>query len=562
MSVSRQMKSLTRPGTKPARYIAGRIISRKPGEDESLSKVRRWVHKCDEKHEQCKVFSAEAPLPSRVLNIESKPTVHVTNGEHGHYIALSYCWGENGKNTLLTSSSFTDFTSTGIDLDALPRTIQDAIIVTKTLGIKYIWIDALCIIQQEPDLKDFIIEAPKMAEYYSNAYLTLIVGSAHSCTDGFLQERSPLAAPPCEIAYNRIHAPDPDSSSDNKDELGSVYLSLSSPKAMGHITTRAWTYQELFLSSRYVVYGASQLSFRCPQYEAYENGDFRAVASLDADWSSSIVAPPSLHDVLACSDAPRAMDYAYKKWYASISAYTGRDMTNEADKLAAIAGVAKLVQKAVRCKYLYGLWENDLVRGLLWRVPRPWASPPSRRAPVKRVLRRAPSWSWASIDGMVHMASRPSTGELYRVPEDLPLKIVSHEGISDELIPIREKIDIPKAFELRVKGRIRLVWHMPFLWSGKQGFPVVEKQPVYHRTEKYELAKQWKDAYVAIGSWDTMEEYNERSYWGHQVYALLLTASTGLLLMHDDGRYRRVGHFWSANEEFFNGLDDEECVLI
>ena len=125
--------------------------------------------------------------PSRIAKLR-----WTEEGEVGNYIALSYCWG--GKQSFTaTKRTVQDFTD-GIPISKLPKTIRDAIVVTQELGLRFIWIDALCIIQD--DSEDVAREINNMAQVYRKAHLTLSAACARSVNDGFLscQHVKPLAS--------------------------------------------------------------------------------------------------------------------------------------------------------------------------------------------------------------------------------------------------------------------------------------------------------------------------------------------------------------------------------
>jgi Heterokaryon incompatibility protein (HET) len=346
-------------------------------------------------------------LPTRVVDISGKPTVVVTNATRAEYIALSYCWGPSNSNLLLTQETLLEYQTCGIDMDRLPKTIRDAILVTKKLGLNYIWIDALCIIQREDDLKDFIAEASSMAEYYSNAYLTVVAGLAADCANGFLNSRSPSKAAPCEIPYNRPETQD----SSEEQNLGSIYLCLPTSVAIGPTTTRAWTLQETELSRRVLIFGQDQFSFKCQKLEFLENGDWIRTAQNSANWSAIDIKLPSLYSIASTGDGDIDA-YMYRRWRFYLSQYSRRSMTNPQDKFAALAGLAKRVKQYVRSKYMFGIWERDLVRELLWTAfPKM-----GRMDPLKRAVIHAPSWSWAGVDGAITVDNSARLDSWYTPP--------------------------------------------------------------------------------------------------------------------------------------------------
>jgi hypothetical protein len=112
--------------------------------------------------------------------------VQTFHGQTGRYAALSYCWGASLPSTTTTANLQAH--ESGISFDTLPRTLQDAILVVRWMGIEYIWIDCLCILQDSKT--DWEHEAARMADVYPNAYLTITASRAEHCGEGFLGSRA------------------------------------------------------------------------------------------------------------------------------------------------------------------------------------------------------------------------------------------------------------------------------------------------------------------------------------------------------------------------------------
>ena len=444
--------------------------------------------------------------------------------QKGRYIAVSYCWGTSGKNLLLTASSFHPFISDGIEFEDLAKTIQDAIKVARHFEVNYIWIDALCIIQQQPDLEDFRREAPRMAEYFSNAYLTFVVGAVSDCSLGFLDQRRPTPYhPPCEIEYKRSKKQGEDESTSSEVIKTSVFLASRASKKIGCIRARAWTYQELLLSSRCLIFGEEQLKFRCLSTGCFEDGDFTPFADLDGDLVASDVysSSPNVTEVLknaASIGAAKIQEYLLNKWYWSILELSMRDMSDVFDKLATLAGLAQLFQSVLKRKYMYGLWEMDLPVGLLWRARH---APPQHPSLVTRDSSRAPSWSWASINGEVEM---PNIWRDVLELEASGFSVISHTNISGAFDPIRENWEVPRAFELLVKGFLLPVWHVPIVINAEAGFPVVDG--VFLADQKpYTVQKtcEHDHLHVGYGIWESSDDYESRNGWGYRCMLCFLT---------------------------------------
>ncbi|EEU33426.1 uncharacterized protein NECHADRAFT_56709, partial [Fusarium vanettenii 77-13-4] len=146
---------------------------------ERLANVRQWLSECVAKHKRCP-DNESVELPTRLVEVsppgdpESARLRTTTGGETGRYATLSYCWG--GPQPFQTvTDSFADY-STALPYSNLPRTILDALQVTRSLGLRYIWVDSLCIIQDDPEDKNR--ELPQMLRIYENSFITVSAGSA------------------------------------------------------------------------------------------------------------------------------------------------------------------------------------------------------------------------------------------------------------------------------------------------------------------------------------------------------------------------------------------------
>jgi hypothetical protein len=151
--------------------------------------AKEWLRSCGEKHPRCLPLS-DRPLPTRVIDVGDKDSsrVHlvVSHGRLGRYIALSHCWGDR-EPTTTTPDSYNNHINKGIAIGDLPQTFRDAIGVVRALGFQYLWIDCLCIIQQ--DGEDWQREAPRMREVYANAVVT-IASCVRDAFVGFPKESS------------------------------------------------------------------------------------------------------------------------------------------------------------------------------------------------------------------------------------------------------------------------------------------------------------------------------------------------------------------------------------
>lgn len=175
-----------------------------------FEKIDKWLENCNGTHLDCpRLKDQKALLPTRLLDLSSLPNkadfskaqgdprklmddkafrlVENSQGSTGQYITLSYCWGKSLAYTTTTANLQMHKQDGGIKYAQLPKTLQDAVFLVRNLGFQYLWADCLCIIQD--DKADWEHEAARMANVYTNAYLTIAATRASHCGEGFLQER-------------------------------------------------------------------------------------------------------------------------------------------------------------------------------------------------------------------------------------------------------------------------------------------------------------------------------------------------------------------------------------
>jgi len=168
-----------------------------PLASEVQAQINVWNLSCLRDHASCSRVECDIlPLPSRVLDLAALDDsgdsggsgdlqLLETKGQTGRYVALSYRWGQ-GLTYLTTKDSLQDRIAR-IRSSELPRTLRDAVVYTRSLNIRYLWVDSLCIIQH--DMDDWEREAGQMYAVYGNAYLVLAAVRATSTEEGFLDVR-------------------------------------------------------------------------------------------------------------------------------------------------------------------------------------------------------------------------------------------------------------------------------------------------------------------------------------------------------------------------------------
>ena len=301
------------------------------------------------------------------------------------YATLSHCWGGT-QPVVLTKGNFDAFAH-DVPFASLPATFRDAIRLTLALGLEHIWIDSLCIIQDSRE--DWATEAQLMCDVYSHSWVNLAATSSRNCHGGLFRS-SPLAFP-CLIRASWSGIP------------SGSYLCLDETAWKRRIdraplNKRGWVLQERLLSPRIVHFAYDQIWWSCVELphasESFPGGTSTGF------WPSV----PSLVDLLQAerdgADPDNDRAPWTDQWAAIVQAYTRTELTYGSDKLVALAGIAEAVSRIVGIPgtdYLAGLWAQDIVVDLLWRM----ANSGCRRAAEYR----APSWTWASTDGEIYMHS-------------------------------------------------------------------------------------------------------------------------------------------------------------
>lgn len=315
-----------------------RLIERDPLSDATIDLVRDWLTACTS-HTFCRAQVAR-PLPKRLISVYSSAKVILIehDGELGHYLALSHCWGSVDDAFSTTRDNFVERTTIGIQETHLPNNFRHAIAFTRRLNYDYIWIDSLCIIQHDQD--DWACEASKMAQYYNNASLTLTVADALTCHDGFLHFRNHYTSPSISAKREDAYC--------LREVLPDDYeLNLKSP-----INKRAWTLQERLISPRIIHFTRNQLLWHCRtcawaegyvynsfrSHDEFELGCQKAGSYIDREendayWRSRIP-DPSYQPYFD-------LNFAAEVWYNCISEFTTRFLSHASDKLAAISGLAE-----------------------------------------------------------------------------------------------------------------------------------------------------------------------------------------------------------------------------
>ena len=380
------------------------------------------------------------------------------------YATLSYCWGppvDAYQQPKLTQATKIQFYKE-IPLEGMTPVLHDVIIVCRALQIRYIWIDALCILQG--DKTDWERHSNKMGQIFQHSYVTICTPASSSCMQGFLRRTTKSCRPSIQIGYI-------DEISD--EVLGAYSLrpaleigqhtkfdvhphvfskipAVHRDLALSSWALRGWVFQERFLSPRQIIFGTTMLHVRQDEVIVSESGETSS--------DDSLLDHPGLYQVLPQMNSMLNRGrHTPDCWYGIVEQYRFMEWTEELDLFPALSGIAGFFEQIMHDQYLAGLWKKDLYCGLLWHVGRTGARSPSSLGELLEILNSdglqiGPSWSWASRPDFFEFDISPRINTLCRVrthlrPEfDLLNSSISVDGVN----PLGR---VQKA-SLKIRGRM------------------------------------------------------------------------------------------------------------
>ncbi|PQE12083.1 heterokaryon incompatibility protein [Rutstroemia sp. NJR-2017a BVV2] len=400
--------------------------------------VKGWLRDCQENHDECAANSCtftrdSRNLPTRILDVgrEDGFKVYVCEPESsatGPYLTLSHRWGssEMPQLTAKTKSSFMK----GILVSELPKTFRDAITVTRFLGIRFLWIDCLCILQDS--LEDWRIESALMGDIYRRGLCNIAASIGGGSDSGLFLERDLSMVLPITVLGKSI-------------ERGPARYLWKSNTWLKEIESsplnkRAWVCQERLLAQRVLHFGKNQIFWECSAKtacETFPTGSPR-IDLIPGTRESNRRLLDGLRKYKNSKAAgkktelPEIAGLVHSHWWSFLWSYSRCGITKGEDKLIAISGIAKEMRTTLGGEYLAGLWQFNLCQDLLWFVE--FSFEYSSRRPERARPWRAPTWSWASIDGDI------------TIPEfcDKRVKFKEHEDLitvmSVEISPIGDDV--------------------------------------------------------------------------------------------------------------------------
>lgn len=379
--------------------IIGRPVSPEPESEALFARIQGWLSECLLRHPECArdlefsppIGCLESPvaLPTRVIDVgpidsTPQPRLFESQGAQGVYIALSHCWGK--LRILTTTTENYRRHQAGVEFFALSKTFRDAINITRRLGVRYLWIDSLCIIQDSR--ADWQTESSRMGSVYKNATLTIAAADAKDGSEGCFFPRQEPEIPAVQLLCRSTQGM-------YRMSVGLARGTFEGTASRSVLSTRGWVLQEKVLSRRILYFGREQVHFECQHHSVSEDGhcspyhnslkrsfDLRRYPGREnrnlkpPEWASNL--------------------HLFTRWGNLVREYSRRTLTQSTDKLVAISGLANEIGIRSGARYMVGLWMEGLHVGLGWRAVS--ENTLRKRAPPEC---NEPSWSWASVDGVI-----------------------------------------------------------------------------------------------------------------------------------------------------------------
>jgi len=365
--------------------------------DTCFNTINAWIDKCSVSHSLCNAGNEHLFLPTRLIDVSPEncesgvrlvETANLLLDESVKYTALSHSWGLKEQRIKPIPKTRKDSLPKRLDhvpWEELTQTFQDGIMVARRLGLRYIWIDALCIIQDDKD--DFAMQAKQMAEIYGRAHLVISAMRAATGDVGIFHHR------PGAHTVSRT---------DDQGKVSTVFVKqrlvhndfiTGEPRDFktSPLFARAWCFQERLLARRVVHFSQNEIVWECNQELLCECNAIRIDST--AETGSNF----KRRQALAMQDS--SVQVRHRTWYDVLRAYTARSLTVESDRLPALSGFAHRIAIPEMGRYCAGLWEQQLPMALLWRGLR---ALPEKDGRIERPDKyHAPSWAWPSVQAVI-----------------------------------------------------------------------------------------------------------------------------------------------------------------
>ncbi|CAN9130266.1 unnamed protein product [Alternaria alternata] len=385
----------------------------------------KWLQECVNEHLSCNTSEGGSTwYPTRLLHLadpsEDKNYIRLIRTAReppiGPYATLSHCWGNNMPFKL--TQAMERESNLRFALTDLPKTFQEAIQVSRRLEIPYLWIDSLCIIQSGDDRQDWYREASSMDMVYKNSHCNISATDAEDSTKGLFRNRAPLyiGRPRIKVSLDDIQ---PDTG--HVECLMTDYFLWPNVLSQSPLDKRGWVFQERYLAPRVLHFCRDQLFWECREHTVCETfPEELPLVSLQFTVAFLKSKERNEQRIAQRPNGNHMNETALEDlWTRLVFLYSPKNLSVPGDKLVALSGVVKHVIPHIRDAYVAGMFRGNLEKSLIWQV----AGRKSRPRPPGY---RAPSWSWASVDGRIIQSPENSSQCLTHV-EDVVLSYATED---------------------------------------------------------------------------------------------------------------------------------------
>lgn len=413
----------------------------------------------------------------KLVYLVEKTQLHDIPAIDRQYVTLSYCWGaakrereEHGSHqNLRLREDNIDGLHRGFKVSELPLTLQNAIDFASRLahGIRYIWIDVLCIIQSgDQQNADWLGQSSEMDQIYGNSFLNISATAAENSDEGMYRWRQPKDLWEKKMKIKLHGIPGIQAGKDRfqvcrvTDATFWDRYVLNAP-----VNKRGWVLQERLMAPRVLHFCKFQVAWECSCFRATESRP--ETVSSPYIGSGNIISKTNLKGLLPVPDGEKLRcsrlgvfdpdehlgdkRYAYEIWKHVVETYSVTALTVPGDKLIALSGIAKRMNEYIESEYIAGMWKDCLASQLLWRVEPIFRDNGFHYLCSRPEAYRAPSFSWASVE--LEQGQHIAYGEI--TDKDILIKVV-------EVAIIRPREDNPyglvkEGCYLRIEGNLRRI---------------------------------------------------------------------------------------------------------
>ena len=499
--------------------------------------AKEWIAECTKFHPKC-AKPKNSSLPTRLVDVLSLSkagkvrvveTQSISSDSGIQYVALSYCWGLTP--TLKLEKSTRQALSSGVAIEILPRTMQDAINFTRNINLDWLWVDSLCIIQDSQE--DWNREALTMRQVYQDSFLTVAALGAASNDEGLFALRDPLLYSACFLFQTE----------QGENIYGGQDSTIGLVLDAWPLHQRSWVMQERVLASRTLNFGP-YLIWQCQEkladeYNIIARSGNKMGFKLNERFSDIVLGGGTYN--MSSTERDEAI---LGIWTGIASDYTSGILTVATDRLIAISGIISAIHRRTGWTNLAGLWKPFLWKQVLWE--KAFDAVPESREPTGL----QPSWSWTAITGGVMWTNdEPEEGFFLNAvahvqhtdnvtPSQTDMNNSSDPRMAIQVSCMQGRIGTLSAFEGISRYRAELA---EFPLSGKGFF----EPDVFVMTRPPELFLP-----IGAGCW------NDESLL---IYGLAVSSSTSCV-----GAFERVGFFtFYVKEEKDGGhsIDYDYAIL-